>query len=88
MSQADTTGQKHYSKALDILLRVLNLQDVCDETTMRHGFTHYTPKGAARLDLIYVSPHLIPQKQGVETIAAAFTDQHTVVLRISTKDPF
>ena len=60
MPQSDTTGQKHYSKALEILIRGLNLQDIWNETTRRHRFTHYMPKGAARLYRIYVNQHLIP----------------------------
>ena len=88
MSQSDTTGQKNYSKTLEFLVRGLNLQGVWNETNMRHRFTHYVLKRAARLDRIYLSQHLIPQKQGVETIEAVFTDHHAVVLGMATEDPF
>jgi hypothetical protein len=87
MTQADTTGHTTHSKTLDILIKGLSLQDTWNMTTSRHGFTHYTPKGAARLDSIYVSSHLMNQKQGIETTAAAFTAHMAVILCIATDDP-
>jgi len=58
MTQAGTTGHTTHSKALDILIKGLNLKDTWNMTTTRHGYTHYTPKGAARLAYICeLSPH-------------------------------
>ena len=87
MNQADTTGHANPSKALEILIKGLNLQDTGIVQTTRQGFTHYTPQGAARLDRIYVSPQIRGQQQGIETIPAAFTDHMAVILRVATEDP-
>jgi len=46
-------------------------------------YTHYTPTGASRIDRIYVTTKIMFKKEGVETVAAAFTDHLTVVLRIA-----
>ena len=87
MNKADTTGHVNPRKALEILIKGLNLQDTGIIRTTRQGFTHYTPQGAARIDRIYVSPQLRGQQQGIETIPAAFTDHMAVILRIATEDP-
>ena len=87
MNQADTTGYVNTSKALEILIKGLNLQDTGIVQTTRQRFTHYTPKGAARLDRIYVSPQIRGQQQGIESILAAFTDHMAVILRVGTEDP-
>jgi hypothetical protein len=54
LSQEDTTGRKHYSRALDTLVRGIALTDARDATT-RHIFTHYTPTGASRIDRTCIS---------------------------------
>jgi hypothetical protein len=51
-----------------------------------HGqatYTHYTSRGASRIDRIYISRNLSDLKRGVETRLAAFTDHLAVVLRIA-----
>ena len=48
----------------------------------QRAYTHYTHTGAARLDRIYISEDLSCNKQGAETIAAAFTDHLAVLIRI------
>lgn len=41
------------------------------------------------LDLTeYVSRNLAPRKQGVETVAAAFTDHFAILLRLSLDSPY
>ena len=51
----------------------------------KHGkaiYTHYTCRGASRLDIIYTTRNLRDHKQGIETRVAAFTDHLAVVPRI------
>jgi len=78
LSQADCTGNMNYSKALDKLVRGLELTDVWATIHPRAIYTHYTPHGAARLDRLYISPNLGNRKIGVETVMAAFTDHLAV----------
>ena len=53
----------------------------------QRAYTHYTHTGAARLDRIYISEDLSCNKQGAETIAAAFTDHLAVLIRIKLATP-
>ena len=87
LSQADCTGNRNYSKALDKLVQGLELTDVWQTTTNRAIYTHYTPHGVARLDRLYVSQSLRSRKMGVETVMAAFTDHLAVCLRIALDAP-
>ena len=45
-------------------------------------YTHYTGRGASRLDRIYTTRNLRDNKQGIKMRVAAFTDHLAVVLRI------
>jgi len=49
----------------------------------RTTYTHYTSRGASRIDRMYVPRNLSRQKQGAETRIAAFTDHQAVVIRIA-----
>jgi len=49
---------------------------------------HYTTNVAARLDRIYLTEGLHRKKQGIETIAVAFSDHMAVLLRINLSIPF
>ena len=54
------------------------------ETSQEHAtYTHYTSRGASRIDRIYVSRNLSRHKRGAETRVAAFTDHLAVVIRIA-----
>jgi len=86
MNKTDTTGQVNPSKAFEILIQGLNLHDTGLVRTQQQRFTHFTPKGAARIDRIYESSQLKGQQQGIDTIPAAFTDHMAVILRIATED--
>jgi hypothetical protein len=46
-------------------------------------YTHYTAQGASRIVRIYLTRQLLKSKQGVESIAAAFTDHLAVILMVS-----
>ena len=50
-------------------------------------YTHYTAQGASRIDRIYLTRQLLTSKQGVESIAAAFTDHLAAILRVSLSAP-
>jgi len=81
--QTDNTGHFNYSKALDRIIRGVELQDVWRANPLRTIFTHYSPMGASRIDRIYTTKEMSDKKIGVETVAAAFTDHLSVVMRIS-----
>jgi hypothetical protein len=52
--RADATGQPMLSRALDALVRGLQLVDVWDQNA-RPIFTHYTTMGATRIDRLYIT---------------------------------
>jgi endonuclease/exonuclease/phosphatase family metal-dependent hydrolase len=74
LTQADATGRKNFSRALDTLVRGLGLTDAWDHTTTRPIFTHYTPMGASRIDRIYISETTKSKKTGLETRSAVKCD--------------
>jgi hypothetical protein len=43
--------------------------------------------GAAHLDRIYISSELLRRKQGIETVAAVFTDHLAMCLRMTVEEP-
>jgi len=61
----------------------LELVDVWDVNQGRMVYTHYTAQGDSRIGRIYLSLQLLKSKLGVESIAAAFTDNLAVMLRVS-----
>jgi len=83
----DCTGQRTCSRALERLIKGLQLKDAWDTETNPHVYTHYTTAGAARIDRIYLSDDLLLNKRGSETIAAAFTDHLAVLIRIKLATP-
>ena len=84
----DCTGHRYSSRSLDRLLHGLRLTDVWDASLNTYAYTHYTPTGASRLDRIYVADEIRKPKQGVETLAAAFTNHMAVLLRVHLSIPF
>jgi endonuclease/exonuclease/phosphatase family metal-dependent hydrolase len=82
LSNSECTGHRPSSRALDKLVQGLRLYDAWDQASNIQTYTHFTPSGAARLDRLYVTEGLRRNKQGVETIADAFTD-HLAVLRVN-----
>ena len=83
LAQADVTGRFNFSCALNTLVTGYDLVDMWSSPPERGVYTHYTRKGAARLDRIYVSRHLSGRKCGIETTVTAFTDHLAVILRIA-----
>ena len=84
---SDCTGSYNVSRDLAILVSDLDLVDVWNMNQGRMIYTHYTAKGASRIDRIYLTRQLLTSKQGVESIAAAFTDHLAVILRVSLSAP-
>jgi hypothetical protein len=85
ISNADCRGQGNYSKALERLVRGLDLRDAWDATPEGTIFTHYTYKDASRNDRIYITENFKRTQQ--EAVAAAFTDHMAIVLRLSIDIP-
>jgi hypothetical protein len=79
----DTRVNAPQSNALQRLIRGMGLRDVWDMMSQRLGYTHYALHSAMHLDRMYVTEQLYRQKQGVETVLAAFTDHLAVVLRLA-----
>jgi len=76
----------NYSRALGKLVTGLRLHDIGEQNPAKTSFTHYTPRGASRLDRIYISNKLKQRKQGTLTAVAAFTDHMDIVLRMASSD--
>jgi len=83
LAQADVTGRFNFSRTLNTLVTGYDLVDIWASPPERGVYTHYTRKGAARLDGIYVSRHVSGRKCGIETTGTAFTDHLAVILRIA-----
>jgi endonuclease/exonuclease/phosphatase family metal-dependent hydrolase len=88
LNNADSTGHKNYSTALQNLITNIDLHDVWRPTNQRPGYTYYGPQTASRLDRIYVTKEIYGRKMAVEILAPAFrsscgntlhslTDDHT-----------
>ena len=84
LTPPDCTGSLNVSRALTRLVTGLDLVDV---NKGRMIYTHYTAEGASRIGRIYLSRQLLKSKQGVESIAAVFTDHLAVMLRVSFSAP-
>jgi exonuclease III len=55
LSSDDATEQRNYSCALEKLVSGLKLHDIGTQTSAGTAVTHYTPRGASRIDRIYIS---------------------------------
>jgi hypothetical protein len=79
LSSDDATGQRNYSRALDKLVSGFKLQDIGEQTSAATAFTHSTPRGASRIDVIYICNQLSHRKQGTMTVVVAFTDHLAII---------
>jgi len=82
ITNLDATGHPNYSRALQEFIRGFDLLDTWEKSQERATYTHYSSRGASRIDRIYASRNLSRQKRGAETRIAAFTDHLAVVIRI------
>jgi hypothetical protein len=87
LNKADCTGNFNYSRALHIMVRGLDLTDMWEQPVERKIYTHYTGRGASRLDRFYASRTMYTDKSGIETALAAFTDHLAVIMRIKVMEP-
>ena len=62
------------NKALDTLLRNVDLTDAWTNEKDRPIYRHYRSHGASSVDRVYMSASPARHKQGTEILAAAFTD--------------
>jgi exonuclease III len=83
----DSTEQAHFSKALADIVKGFDLHDVWEASSSNHGYTHYAHMTASRLDRIYGTEQLYASKQGVETVATAFTDHFAMIFRLAIDIP-
>ena len=83
ISQADCTGKPNTSRALATLIRVMGLCDVWKTHPHIPAYTHYTNVGASRIDRIYITDPLQRRKQGLETVAAGFSDHFAVIIWVA-----
>jgi exonuclease III len=87
LEKNDCTGQYNFSRSLAELVQGYALKDTWRANLVHKVYTDYTASGANSLDRIYVSCALLARKLGVETVAAAFTGQLAVVLRLNLDAP-
>jgi len=72
----------HVWKTLAALMKSYALRDVWTQTTPRPVCTYYSVTGATRIDRFYATPNLYEKKLAAETVVAAFTDHHAVILKL------
>ena len=82
LTNLDATGRPNYSRALNEFIRGFDLVDMWEMSQDRPTYTHYTSRGASRIDKIYASRNMSRQKRDAETRIEAFTDHLPVVIRI------
>ena len=87
LSKRDSTGTNNYRRALANIVNGFDLIDAWNKSTSRRMYTHYTATGASRIDRIYATSNIMSKKLGVETVAAAITDHHAVILHIAISAP-
>lgn len=64
LTNMDVTGHHNYSRAPQELVRGFDLVDMWETSQERATYTHYTSRGASRIDRIYASRNLSGQKSG------------------------
>jgi len=78
-------GHPNYSRDLQEFIRGFDLVDMWETSQERATYTHYTSRGALRIDRINALQNLSIKKRAAETRVAAFTDHLAVVIRIALK---
>jgi exonuclease III len=87
ITTSDTTEHYNHSRALAELIHGFALKDTWQQNPTKTTYTHYLIPGATRIDSIYNTQELLEKKLGIEIIAAAFTDHHSVLLRLAVDTP-
>jgi exonuclease III len=78
----DCTGTPNTSKPLELLIKGCGLIDAWNSDRKLMGYTHYTNKGATRIDRIYMTNTVHQNKIATTTLVAAFSNHHAVKLQI------
>jgi hypothetical protein len=87
IATSDTTGHYNNSRAIAEMIHGFALKDTWQQNPTKPTYTHYSISGATRIDRIYTTQELL-EKLGIEIIAAAFTELHAVLLRLSVDTPY
>jgi len=87
LTNIDATGNPNYSRALQEFIRGFDLLDMWEMSQERATYTHYTSRGASKIDRIYASRNLSRNKRGAETRDASFTDHLAVVIKLPLRPP-
>jgi hypothetical protein len=82
-----TTGHYQYRRTLAGLVQGFSPRDSWKTNPARTFYTHYSPTGATRIDLICASHTLFARKVGAEVVAAAFTDHLPMGLGLTVDVP-
>jgi hypothetical protein len=82
LASPDSTGRTNYSRALDNMIKTLDLKDVWTPTSRAPGYTYYGPRTASRIDRIYVTKQIQMRKPAVDLVATAFSDHHAVMINV------
>jgi exonuclease III len=83
LSPSDATGAPCNSKALGDIVDSFGLTDSWNQNPAAPVYTHFSPAGATRIDRIYLTTTLIPNKVMCAIQPAAFTDHEAVILSIN-----
>jgi hypothetical protein len=86
LQPADTTGHVSTSRALQGIVKGLNIIDAWTQDPRLPTYTYHSPTGAIRIGRFYINKELEARKTGMETLPAAFTDHEAVILRIVLGD--
>jgi exonuclease III len=87
LTNIDATGHPNYSRAMQEFVRGFDLLDMWETSQERATYTHYTSRGALRIDRIYASRNLSRHKRGAETRVTAFADHLAVVKKLPLRPP-
>ena len=87
LNQRDSTGHFNYGKALDGLVCGFQLQDMWRAEPHKDGYYALLSDWSSRIDRIYTRKELSDKKISVDTVASAFTDHLSVVMRLSIDVP-
>jgi exonuclease III len=86
LQPADTTGHFNTSRALKEIVSGLALQDTWEQNPSQPMYTYHSSHGATRLDRLYMSADLLKHKTGAAIIPVAFSDHHSMTLRIQVNE--
>jgi hypothetical protein len=87
LTRSDSTGAPQVSKGLETFVKGFGAKDSWNKSSQNQCFTHYTGRGATRIDRIHLSTSLWALKTSAEIVAAAFTDHNAAIVRLILRAP-